>query len=175
MGPMATIDWLDRMSLGWLLLLNGVLAAFTILANGGWLLLATSGKVPAADVAAAGSAPYVLVLIASLVLVSSLVGWFWPTARTGVLKAQTLGVGSLAAYVVLIASEVVVGGGSLGTKFVWDPVLFAFLVAYAVYLARRTLVPAPALRRPVIRYAHIYAALIALAVGVLVLWRVSAP
>jgi hypothetical protein len=83
--------------------------------------------------------------------------------------------GFLAAYLVLLAFEVLANGRPRDSNFVWNPALFSFLIAYTVYLTRRILVPAAALHQSVFRYAHVYAGLLALVLGLLVLWRVNAP
>ncbi|MFO1304955.1 MAG: hypothetical protein U1F54_14565 [Burkholderiales bacterium] len=166
----SAVDRLDAISFSRLLIPNGAIAIFVFLAHGGWLLLARAGKAPAGDLR---WVPYVSVPIALVFIALTLVAAFYPNTRERVLRIQALGLGCLAALCLLFALVVLaVGPGT--EQFVWNPVLFAFLLAYPVYQVRRVLVPPTALRKPLLRYAHIIAAALGLLLSMAVMWRASA-
>ena len=169
------IDWLDQIKPEWLLLPNGLLALFVLVAHTGWLILTRSGPASAEAANIAGPWPYLTIPLAALFVGLSIYGWFRPASRTTVLKWQTIALGSLGAFALFLAIDVIADGPPRGVSFVWNPLFFAFVVAYPVFLARRTLVPQSALSRPMLRYAHIIAAILALLLSGAVYWRLGAP
>jgi hypothetical protein len=164
------LDRLDSIGLSRLLVPNGILAIFVLLAHGGWLLLARAGKAPAGPL---DWVPYLSVPIAAVFVVLSVVAAIWPGTRTRVLKLQTFGLACLAAFLLLFALDIM-SAGPRTERFAWNPVLFAFLLAYPVYLIRRVFVAPSALKQPFLRYAHVIASVFALVVSAAVMWRASA-
>jgi hypothetical protein len=163
-----TIDRLDNVGLAWLLLPNGLLALFVLIAHGGALILVRAGKPhPFGE---SFQLVYFSIPIAATAIVLALVAWAVPHCRNVVLKIHTFILGCVSAFALWFSLDVVAHGIPSGA-FVWDPILFAFVLAYPTYLARRTLVPAAALRSPALRYAHVFAAILAILISVAVYWR----
>ena len=165
-----TVDRLDRVSLSALLVANGLLCLFVLLAHGSALLLVRSGK---PNVLGAGfELVYLSIPIAFVSILLALLAWRAPRMRETVLRVHTLVLGCLAAFAVWYAVDVIVTGVPRTAEFVWNPLFFAFLVSYPVYLVRRTLVSPAVLERPPFRYAHVIAVGVSLLLSALILWRI---
>jgi hypothetical protein len=167
------VDWLDEVRRGWLLLPNGFIAILVLLAHGGALILVRLGKIPASDFGDRLDYAYVTIVPAAAVLLLALLAWVRPATRSWVLKVHAVVLLCLAMYALYFALNVIANGIPKGDRFTWDAALFAFVVAYPVYLARRTLIHMPRLANPVIRYAHVIAVVIAIGVSLLVFWRMD--
>lgn len=165
-----TVERLDRVNWNVLLIANALLSLFVLLAHGGALLLVRFGK--SNDFGPAFDLVFVTIPVACASLLLALVAWLLPPTREVVLKVHTFALGCLAAFAAWYAIDVIATGIPTDTDFGWDPALFAFIVGYPVYLARRTLLPATVLERPVFRYAHIFAVAVSLVLSALVVWRI---
>jgi hypothetical protein len=165
------VDALDRVSPSWLLALNGVLALLVLVAHGGWLLLVHTGKgaATAPDVGIA----YVSIPLAALALLLAVAGVALPSARVWALRAQAVLLLLLLLYLLQFAWSVIADGAPVDGRFSWNPVLFAFVVAYPVYLARRVLFPTVAASQGVLRYSHVIALFVSVVISALVLYRAA--
>jgi hypothetical protein len=168
------VDNLDRITPGWLLLPNAFIALWVLLAHGGSLLLVRLGKIPASDFGDSLDYAYLTIVPAAAILVLTLFAWVRPAVRVLVLRVHAVILLVLAAYVLYDALEVVAYGVPTVKRFSWDVGAFVFLLAYPVYLARRALLPASVLRNVGVRYAHIGAVVVAIAISLLVFWRIDA-
>lgn len=171
MSPIANaIDRLDRVEVGTLLWINGAVAAFVVLAHGGALVVDRLGESPKI----AGQLP-LLYLSAALGLVGlllSLLGLAVVASRTAVVKAQTLLLLALAAGMVGFAFHIIAFGPAPDTNFSWNPLLFAFVIAYPAYMIRRTFMPLNERRSAAWRFAPVWAVAGSFVVSALVIWRV---
>ena len=165
------VDALDRISPRWLLAINALISLFVLVAHGGWLLLVRAGK-GAATQSDIGLV-YVTIPLAAIGLVLALVGFGSVTARIWVLRAQALLLLLLVLFMLQFAWRVVQGGALEGGRFAWNPILFAFLCAYPVYLARRTLFPSAAASQIVPRYSHLIAFGASFIVSALVIYHAA--
>jgi hypothetical protein len=136
------------------------------------LLLVRSGKPN--DFGDAFELVYVTIPIALVSLLLTLLAWLAPRTRDMVLQIHTFVLGCLAAFVVWYALDIIVTGIPRTANFVWNPLLFAFLVGYPVYLARRTLISTASLERFAFRYAHVFAVAVSLVLSALIFWRIYA-
>jgi len=165
-----TVDRLDRVSLSALLFANGLLCLFVLLAHGGALLLVRSGKPNVFG--AAFELVYLSIPVACVSILLALLAWLAPRTREVVLRVHTFVLGCLAALAVWFAVDVIATGVPRTAEFVWNPLFFAFLVGYPVYLVRRSLVSPAVLERPPFRYAHVIAVAVSLLLSALVYWRI---
>ena len=165
-----TVDRLDRVSLSALVIANALLCLFVLLAHGSALLLVHSGNPN--DFGAAFELVYVTIPVAFVSILLALLAWLAPSTREVVLRVHTFVLGCLAAFAAWYAVDVIGNGIPRTANFVWNPLLFAFVVGYPVYLARRTLMPATALERPAFRYAHVVAVVVSLVLSALIFWRI---
>ena len=164
------VDSLDRISPKWLLGANALLALFVLLAHGGWLL-AQAGKLTAAE--ADLNIVHITIPIAALGFILALVGFALPLMRVWVLRAQAVILVFFAIFLLQFAWHVVADGTPEGGRFVWNPVFFAFLLAYPVYLARRTLYPSAAAHSVLPRYSHIFAFIASFVVSAVVIYHAA--
>ena len=167
------VNRLDQIKPAWLLLPNGFIALFVFLAHGSALLFVRLGKIPARDFGEALEAAYFTVPVAAAFLVATLVAWGWPAARTWVLRLQAVALICLAIDVLYFAFDVIANGIPRSQNFTWNPVLFAFLLAYSLYLGRRTLIRPVLLQNLVLRYAHVWAIIVSIPISVLIFWRMN--
>lgn len=162
-----TVDRLDRIEPRSLLLHNAGLALLFLIGEVSalWAIRAGTYDAPVGD------EPYIYFGIALLVvaLASALVAWFWQPWRTIVLKSHAALLLVGAVYTLWFSLSLVVKGIPGGT-IAWNPLFFAYVVAYPVYLARRVffLSNAPT---PIVRYGHVLLAALALVISAGVFWR----
>jgi len=164
-------DALDRVSPSWLLALNGVLALFVLAAHGGWFLLVRAGKGAATPPEA--SIAYLSIPLAALALLLAAAGVALPSMREWALRAQAVFFLLLLIYLLQFAWSVIVNAAPVDGRYAWNPVLFAFVVAYPVYLARRVLFPTAAATQVVARYSHLIALFVSVVISALVLYRAA--
>src|SRR5690242_1738362 len=84
------VDRLDQIKPAWLLLPNGLIAFFVLLAHGGALLLVRLGRIPAGDFGDALDSAYFTVPVAGAFFAATLLAWGWPASRTWVLRLQAV-------------------------------------------------------------------------------------
>lgn len=161
------VDALDRISPPWLLTTNALISLFVLVAHSGWLLLVRAGK-GAATQSDIGLV-YFTIPLAAVGLVLALLGLVLPATRVWALRAQALLLLFLVLFMLQFAWRVVEGSTPEGGRFAWDPILFAFLCAYPVYLARRTIFPSAAASQIVPRYSHLLAFVASFIVSALVI------
>jgi hypothetical protein len=167
------VERLDQIKPAWLLLPNGFIALSVLLAHGGALLLVRLGKIPGRDFGGALDSAYFPVPVAAAFFVATLLAWAWPPSRTWVLRLQAVALICLAIDVLYFAVDVVTNGLAPSQNFTWNPVLFAFVLAYPLYLARRTLLPPVSLQNLVLRYAHVWAVIVSIPISLLIFWRMN--
>ena len=165
------VDALDRISPRWLLAINALISLFVLVAHSSWFFLVHAGK-GAATQSDVGLV-YLTIPLAAFGLVLALVGFALPATRVWVLRAQALLLLFLVLFMLQFAWRVVEGGPPEGSRFAWDPILFAFLCAYPVYLARRTLFPSAAASLVVPRYSHLFAFGASFIVSALVIYHAA--
>jgi len=164
------LERMDRVKVTILLWVNAALAAFVALAHGGAIFVYHLGKVP--EIAEQLPNLYVSASTAIIGMMLSLLGLTVLASRTIVLKIQTVLLLILALGMVYFAIDVIAAGPAPNVKFSWNPVLFAFVVAYPVYLARRTLMPVRSSSPTAFLLAPVWAAAGSGLLSALVLWRV---
>jgi hypothetical protein len=172
MGWLAQWDRLDRINPLVLLWINAAIASLVALAHGGALLLVRLGK--AAEFADEIYTAYLSVPTALFALLISIVAIVKPQNRVWVLRVHTVLLTALAIGMIYFAVDVVVRGVPPTTKFSWNPVLFAFLLAYPVYLAIRMFAPDGVRQSSGLRFAPAWAIAVSAVLSVLVFWRVFA-
>jgi hypothetical protein len=165
------VDRLDQIEPNRLLLVNVVLAFLTVIAQGLALFLSDAQ----ADPGAAGVWPYVdvTVAISGLILVSGLLAWARPSSRAAVLRFHAILLVLPGAGALIVAVWWVVNGIPRG-NFSWNPVFFAFEVAYPVYLLRRTVLSARTRQLPIVRYGHVLVAALSIVISSGIFWGVFA-
>jgi hypothetical protein len=163
------IERLDRVKDPTLLWVNGAVAAFVLLAHGGAIVLDRLGKAPAI----ADQVPY-LYASASLAIVGLLMsigGLVVSGSRATVLKVQTLLLFVLALCGLYFAFDAIVFGPAPNIHFSWNPLLFAFLLAYPIYMARRTLIAHSKRDLASWQFAPVWAVACSFLISALVIWR----
>lgn len=166
----SAIDRIDNVKLPVLLWINAALSAFVALAHGGALLMYHLGKAP--ELSDQAPTLYTSLPAAVFCLLLSFFGLALASVRLWVLKIQAGLLLVLAVGLIYFALDVVAFGIAPHTNFTWNPVLFAFVVAYPVYLARRVFVM-PGAQSPVIPlFAPLWVAAGSMVISILVLWRV---
>ena len=165
-----TVDRLDQIKPGRLLLVDSFLALLVLLAQGGVLLMAINGKGIEFD----DLVPhlYFTVALSVVVVASGLLAWLRPASRSPVLRLHAVLLLLLAAYALVFSLSILVAGIPRGS-FVWNAATFAFILAYPVYLARRAFFPAGT-RTPVIRYGHVLVAALSIVISAGIFWRMQA-
>jgi hypothetical protein len=172
MGRLSRIvDALDRVPPLWLLAVNAFIALFVLSAHGGWLLLIRAGKGTATE--ADVGLVYVTIPVAAVALLLALGAFAIPSTRLWVLRAQAVLLLGFVLFLLQVAWSIIAHGIPASGRFAWNPALFAFLLAYPVYLARRTLFPSAAATQLVPRYSHIIALLASLLISVFVIYRAA--
>ncbi len=144
------VEGLDQANPRTLLKINIFLSLFVALAHGLPLLLIKHSELPAGFGIGYFTAP--AALIAAL---AGLVAHFRPALQQPVLKVHTAFLLLMGAYLLYFGISTLVVGIPEGTKFSWNPIFFAFVLAYPVYLARRFLIPDTAPQSIAVRYAHV--------------------
>lgn len=147
---------------------NAVIAALVLIAHGGFLLTrGSSGANPDESAAIA----YVSLPLCSAALAGALLAWVRPDTRISVLRfhCTILLIGAL--YSLWSAMSWTIGGIPRGS-FSWNPVFFAFVIAYPVYLARRVLIPETMRGIPIVRYSHVLVAGLSVVISAGIFWRV---
>lgn len=166
-----TVDRCDRIDLRWLLLPNGFIALWVILAHGGALLLVHYGKIPASDYGRSLDEAYFTVSAASFVLLSAILGWFVPRARASVFRAHAIILAIFALFQLGYGLAYAINGIPRVKAFTWNAGAFAFAIAYPVYFARRVLLPHG--KAWFVRYAHVVALATSVVISGFVFWRLS--
>ena len=163
------LERLDRTKASTLLWINGAVAAFVVLAHGGAILINRLGKSPA--IADQIPTLYLSVSAATFGLLLSLIGLIVSGSRTTVLKVQTLLLLALAVGMIYFAIDVIAFGPAPNINFSWNPLLFAFVIAYPTYMAQRTLIQLSDSNSESWRFAPVWAAAGSFVVSALVIWR----
>ena len=152
-----------------LLWINIALGTFVLLAHGGFILLVRAGKAPqyADDLGMA----YVTSAIALLIVATAIAALFKAPLRMPILKVQSVILVIAAIAMILYGATVALAGIPPGKNFVWNPVLFAFVVAYPIFLVQRAF--ARAAPSPVALQAPLWAAAISVVISAVIMWRIS--
>jgi hypothetical protein len=162
-----TIGSLDRISENALLGVNLFLAAFVLLAHGGYtaLTLSEGGKIPFMIM--------ISVPLSILFILTCIAGFILSKYRLKVLSVQALilFIGSL--FTIYYGLSILVRGLPEG-NFSWGLGLFTFFCVYPVYLIRRTIFKGLISRSNVIKYAHVFVLIIALSIDIAVFTKAAA-
>jgi hypothetical protein len=173
MGWLArAVEKLDKIAVRRLLWTNLVIAALVLVAHGGALAIARTGKAP--EIATAPESLYLSIALALAALMAAVLALARPAKSPSVMKLHAVWLLLLLIGIIWTAIDIMLKGVPKGATFTWNPVLFFFLCAYPVYLARRAFVPAALLQRPAIKYSHVIAGFASLVVSVVVIWKVWA-
>jgi len=155
-----------------LLWTNAVIALLVGISHVGFLLVIRAGKTPP-GVAEDVGFTYITIPAAVVVLVTAIVALVKSPLRWPVLKFQSavLVLGALvAAY---FGVRVAILGIPSGTNLVWNPVFFAFVVAYPVYLLQRSFARDGAPVNAVALQSPLWALGVSIAISAAVMWRVA--
>lgn len=96
-------------------------------------------------------------LVAALILVSGVAALIKAQYRQPALRVHTIVLSLLAMWWVVWGFSLAFGELPKG-NFAWNPLLFAFLCAYPVYLIRRTYLAHMLASSPLVNYAHVIVA-----------------
>lgn len=155
------IGSLDQISEKALLGVNLFLAAFVLLAHGGYaaLTLSEGGKIPFMI--------RISVPLSILFILSCIVGFILSKYRLRILSVQSLilFLGSL--FTLYYGLSILVKGLPEG-NFSWGLGLFTFFCVYPVYLIRRTFLAIYIKKSTVIKYVHVFVLIIALSIDIAV-------
>ncbi len=145
------------------LIINMAIAAFVGLAHGGALVVALVKDPANLD----DLLPLVSVTLpsAAFIALSSIIALIWSRTRGVLLTVHTLLLCAGAAAIFLWAASLLVHGIPEG-NFAWSPGLMSLMCAYPVFLLRRTLLSRMIDRSFVVRYMHVMAFVVALAVDI---------
>jgi hypothetical protein len=161
---MRKFNQISESRLLWTHAVIGLLVAFS---HGSLLLLVGEGKVPIDDL----RFTYITIPLALIVLVTAIAAIARTSLRTGVLKwhAVILGVAWFGAMYFSIRIAAV--GIPQGVNFVWNPVVFAFVVGYPVYLTQRAFPQLAAHHWAVV--APLWAVAGSILLSAVVMWRMG--
>ena len=166
----SAVERMDRIQAPVLLWINAALAAFVAIAHGGAVLVNRFGKAP--EISDAIPKLYVSTSLALLGLALSVVGLMVPRARTATLRVQAILLLVFALGMVYFAVDLIFSAPPPSEKFAWNPVLFAFVVAYPIYLARRVLLTPNMSASRTWLFAPVWGVLVSALLSAVVIWRV---
>lgn len=141
---------LDQVNPETLLKINIFLGFFIALAHGLPLLFLEKNQIPTSMLIGYFTAP--VALLAALFCIAAL---FRPSWVQWVLKAHTVFLVIMAIYLLYFSINTILVGIPAGSNFSWNPLFFAFVLAYPVYLTRRFLVTQEAMQLFAIKYLHV--------------------
>jgi len=166
-----TMAKLNGISVVALLWVNAVIAMFAIVANTGFALVVKFGKTPPEIADHVGDA-YVSIVQAVLFLATAIAALVKPSFRGPVLKLHSVLLLAAATLTTYYGLEVAIFGVPRGVNFVWNPVIFAFFVAYPIYLAQRSFARPEAPVNAVAVQAPLWAIGGSIVLSAVVMWRV---
>jgi len=162
-----TINSLDQISEKALLGVNLFLAAFVLLAHGGYTVLTLSegGEIPLMIM--------ISVPLSILFIITCIVGFILSKYRFKILSVHSLilFLGSL--FTLYYGLSILIRGLPEG-NFSWGIGLFTFFCVYPVYLFRRTIVKGFISKSNVIKYAHVFVLIIAFSIDISVFIKAAA-
>ena len=157
---------------GALLWTNAVIALLVGISHAGFLLVIRAGKASPGAAEDIGFT-YISIPVAVVVLATAIAALVKPSLRWPVLRFQAvvLALGALGA--VYFGVRVAMFGIPAGTNFVWNPVFFAFVVAYPVYLLQRSFAREGAPVNAVAVQSPLWALGVSIVISAAVIWRVA--
>jgi len=158
---------LNRLSDRGLLWIHAAIGFFVALAHGGFLLLARAGKAPLDE----AKFTYITIPIALIVLASAIVAILRLSLRANVLKFHAVVLGLAWLGAMYFSVQVAVVGIPPGVNFVWNPVFFAFVAAYPIYLVQRAFPALSAHEWAVV--APVWAVAASVVLSAVVMWRIA--
>ncbi|MCS3748301.1 MULTISPECIES: hypothetical protein [unclassified Xanthomonas] len=165
------MDKLDSISSLTMLCINSVLCVFVLLAHGGALLLVRTGKVP--EMAQEVAIAYVSIPAVIVSLAFSALALIRREKLVAALKVHAVMLMGLAAYTLYVGLDVVFNGVPSGSRFSWDPTLFAVFLGYPFLLIKRAF-PWSGFSRAPLRFAPVLAVGISFLISIAVSWRMFA-
>jgi hypothetical protein len=150
------------------LLRNHLIVGFLVaLSHGVFLLLAQQGKAPLDE----ARFTYITIPLALILVISSIAAIVHLSLRAATLKfhAVVLGLSWLGAMYFSI--RVALFGVPIGVSFVWNPLIFALVVAYPIYLVPRAFPPLSASKWAAI--APLGAVALSILLSAVIMWRIA--
>ena len=164
------VDRIDEWKPSTMLKINMGIAFFILLAHiGGALILISESQEPKPSLL---SLLYLDDLVAFLIFATSLVGLIKKQTTWGILHVHTIILLLLAIGWIYWSFTLAIGGPPKG-NFVWNPILFAFLCAYPIYLLRRTFLASYISKSWFLNYSHVLIAMGSLVVSGLIIYKIS--
>ena len=164
------IEKLDKAKPKRLIKINMFIAAFVCLAHGPVLVLPF-----VAEIEGFQTAPLFVFFSVPLALSALIYAIFAlknPVREGNVLKYHTILLLLMFGLMCMYSVSILINGiPNEGVRFVWNPVLFAFLFAYPVYLARLVFKKNDINKKTYIKYAHVYAILISISISAFIMGR----
>lgn len=112
-------------------------------------------------------------LVAVLLLVSGIAGLVNAQLQSRVLRLHAIVLSLLAVGWIYWGFALAIGGLPPATKFVWNPIFFAFLCAWPVYLLRRTFLASRLSSSVALNYSHVLVAGGTLLLSAAIMYRMA--
>ena len=159
-------DSLDQIPEKILLGIDFLMAAFVLLAHGGYTALTISkgGDIPLMN--------FVSIPLSTFLVITSIIGFTSQSSRKKILSIHALIFIIGASYTLYWGLSLLVKGFPKG-NIAWGVGLYTFFCVYPVYLFRRTLLNAHISKSRIVKYAHVFTLIIALLIDISVFTKVS--
>jgi hypothetical protein len=165
------VDKLDQATPKRLIKINMFIFAFVCLAHGPLLAISFIGGVKGFE-----TTPLLIYFSVPLALYAFIYGVYGlrnTKLQCTVLNHHTILLLLMFGLLCLYSASLLINGiPTDGMRFVWNPVLFAFLFSYPIYLARLSFFKGVINMNPSIKYAHLYAVIISIGISVLILRQI---
>ena len=168
---MDAVTKLNRIGPVALLWVNAAIALLVAVAHTGFLLLVRAGKA-SPEMAADADLTYITIPLAIAILATAIAALIKASLRWPTLKVQALVLVLGALFMTYDGIRVAISGIPPGVNFVWNPLLFAFAVAYPVHLLQRAFARTDAPLKPVALQAPLWAIGASVVISAAVMWRV---
>lgn len=164
------VDQLDHVQPRKLLWINFSIGTFVLLAHGPLLVLPYIAEIKGFEVAPAGtfvSVPLALALIVTAVVALRRVSFITPA-----IKFHTIILMLCFTATIYYSSVVIIYGIPTGVGFTWNPILYAFLCAYPIYLFRLVFMRDRLHENIWLKCSHIAVAVLSLPVSGVIMWNI---
>jgi len=164
------VERIDKWKPSTMLKINMGIAFFILLAHiGGALILISESQEPKPSLL---SLLYLDDFVAFLIFITSVLGLIKKQITWGILRLHAIILLLLALGWIYWSITLAIGDPPTG-NFVWNPILFAFLCAYPVYLLRRTYLASYISKSWFLNYSHVLIAMGSLVISGVIIYKIS--
>ena len=162
------IEKLDKAAPKRLIKINMFISVFVCLAHGPALVLPLFSNIK--DFQSVPLLVFFSVPLALSAFIYAIYGLRKPEHQINVLKYHAALLLIMLGAIFIYSAFILINGIPIEkTRFVWNPILFAFLLSYPVYLARLVFAKNKIEKYFFIKYAHIYAVLLSAVISALII------